>query len=263
MRISTIYDHASPLNLDDLFANYPTLTREVGGPTTTERYADISTAAVLRALASDGFGVHAVTVAGTRNAARQGFQKHSVRLRKTGYVGTRDGMPEVIMGNSHDGSSSWSFAAGYYRKVCSNGLHIMVATAKVAVRHVGKAAELDNVLNAVNAVASQFGDIDARVAAYQGRILSNYEIAEFEREALALRIGDDNATKAARVSPYVGMARRLEDAEPTLWNVFNRVQENIVRPVRGSGLRAIRSIDASATINRQLATMADRYLLAA
>lgn len=263
MRISTVYDHNSPLNLDDLLANYPTLSRDAGGPTTTERYADISTATVLRELSAQGFGVHSVTVAGTRKAERQGYQKHSLRLRRLDYVGKRDGMPEVIMRNSHDGSSAWSFEAGYYRKVCSNGLHIMVATAKVSLRHVGKQAELDNVLNAVHAVASQFGAIEARVDAYSARVMSRDEIAAFEQAAIALRIDANNVRKLNKTSPYVGMARRLEDEEPTLWNVFNRVQENLVRPVSGSGLRAIRSIDGSAVINRQLATLADQYLIAA
>lgn len=266
MRISTVYDHNSPLNLDDLLANYPTLSRDAGGPTTTDRYADISTATVLRELSAQGFGVHSVTVAGTRKAERQGYQKHALRLRRLDYVGKRDGMPEVIMRNSHDGSSSWSFEAGYYRKVCSNGLHIMVATAKVSLRHVGKQAELANVLGAVHAVASQFGAIEARVDAYSARVMSRDEIAAFEHAALQLRINDTGTAgekRARRASPFIGMARRFEDEQPTLWNVFNRVQENIIRPVSGSGMRAIRSIDGSAAINRQLATLADQYLIAA
>ena len=77
-----------------------------------------------------------------RKRATQGFQKHMLVFRHPNLmVEGKDGddvWPQIIMTNSHDGKNSFTFQAGMYRFVCSNGLVIADQEfGKMKIRHMG------------------------------------------------------------------------------------------------------------------------------
>jgi len=262
MRVNTIYDHANPLNIDDVFAAFPTLSRTHGAPSTGETYKHIPTADIVRDLTGNGFALHSVTVSRTRKADRIGYEKHMLRFRKIDATVTSDGAPEIVWTNSHDGSSSWKAFAGYIRFICSNGLIAGSILDAVTVRHSG-ANVSSKVIDGTYRVLDNLHMVTDRVDAYRAKQLSDDAIASFVETAQRIRLGDAfDARRDAGKLPTLDYVRRAEDAGSDLWSVFNRVQENVIRPMRGNRLRSITAIDANVKLNRQLFDAADALLAA-
>ena len=55
-----------------------------------------------------------------RDPGRRGYTKHMLRLRRNGEINGQH-VPEIILLNSHDGTSSYQMLPGYFRFVCQNG----------------------------------------------------------------------------------------------------------------------------------------------
>ena len=88
-----------------------------------------------------GWGVVDAKEVDIRAEAKKGFQKHLVVFRNPDMKIERDGdtvFPQILMTNSHNGTSSFQFETGIYRMICENGL--VIATEqfeKIKIRHMG------------------------------------------------------------------------------------------------------------------------------
>ena len=112
-----------PLSHQDLQKLTPSVLATGAHPRVTARYQFISTLDLIEGLESEGwFPVHA-SESRARIQDRDGFTKHLLRFRRLDgrvpLVG--DTVPEVVLLNSHDGSSAYQLHAGLFRMVCSNG----------------------------------------------------------------------------------------------------------------------------------------------
>src|SRR3546814_17431218 len=74
-----------------------------------------------------------------RNEDRREYTKHLIRLRHASQI-NGDEANEIILLNSHDGTSSYQMLAGQFRFVCSNGLVCGDTVADVRVPHKGDVA---------------------------------------------------------------------------------------------------------------------------
>ena len=63
-----------------------------------------------------------------------------LRLRRSGQL-TGHQVPEIILLNSHDGSSSYQMLPGLFRGVCTNGLVCGQSFGEVRVPHKGNVVE--------------------------------------------------------------------------------------------------------------------------
>ena len=79
------------------------------------RYTYIPTIEVLRGLRREGFEAFYVAQSRSRIEGKTEFTKHMVRLRHADQQHARDEAPEVILINSHDGTSSYQMLAGLFR----------------------------------------------------------------------------------------------------------------------------------------------------
>ena len=86
---------------------------------------------------STGFQPFTVTQTRVRNEDRRDFTKHMIRFRHAGQINARGEANEIILLNSHDGTSSYQMLAGMFRFVCSNGLVCGDTVADVRVPHKG------------------------------------------------------------------------------------------------------------------------------
>jgi hypothetical protein len=86
--------------------------------------------------------------------------------------------------------------------------------------------------------------------------LSEPEVGKFIRDAAALRWDDERKVNEAAWA--LGRKRRYEDGTNSLWQVFNRVQENIIRG--GYRVRRITSAAKDVEINRDLWNLAAGFL---
>ena len=80
-----------------------------------------------------------VTQTRVRHDDRRDYTKHMIRLRHASQINGREAN-EIILLNSHDGTSSYQMLAGMFRFVCSNGLVCGDTVANVRVPHKGDVA---------------------------------------------------------------------------------------------------------------------------
>jgi hypothetical protein len=128
------------ISKDQIRQQAPSIFTATSAPGTSEKYAHIPTDKIIDDMAALGWGVVDAKQVKARKGV--GFQKHLVVFRNNDIqITAEDGddvFPQILMTNSHNGSSSFQFRVGLYRLVCSNGL--VVATQEfenVKVRHMG------------------------------------------------------------------------------------------------------------------------------
>jgi hypothetical protein len=122
---------------DQLRRAVPSLFAERAHESRSEKYAYIPTVHVLSALRKEGFEVMAARQTRVRDAGHRNFTKHMLRLRHAD-LKVDDTFPEVILINSHDGSSAYQIMAGMFRLVCLNGMVVSDGRSEtVKVPHKG------------------------------------------------------------------------------------------------------------------------------
>jgi len=112
-------DH--PLSDDQIRTVAPSIFAETPHESRSQRYSYIPTAAVLAELRKEGFQPFMVCQTCVRHEDRRDYTKHMLRLRHASQIDGTEAN-EIILLNSHDGTSSYQMLAGMFRFVCQNGL---------------------------------------------------------------------------------------------------------------------------------------------
>jgi hypothetical protein len=248
------------LTADALRARVPAIYAPGAHERTSSSYTFVSTERVLDALGSVGF----VPVE-ARQAARARSPMHARHLirfrRRCETVALRDSVPELLLLNSHDGTSAYQLRVGLFRVLCTNGLVVSMGIFPVwRVMHRGDV--LQDVVCAALRISERFEQLAAAVERMEHTMLDAGQRLELAAHALALRFPNDAA--GAMQPSQVLVARRAQDVGNDLWRTFNVVQENILRGglVRRSAsnrltrTRGIRAIREDVRLNSALWEMA-------
>ena len=250
-----------PLSDDQIRRVAPSIFADAPHESRSERYSYIPTAAVLAELRKEGFQPFMVAQTRTRHADRRDFTKHMIRLRHASQINGAEAN-EIVLLNSHDGTSSYQMLAGMFRFVCSNGLVCGDTVADVRIPHKGDVA--GSVIEGAYEVLSGFERVKENREAMRAVTLDEGEAEVFARAALALKYDDPD--KPAPVSEsQILMPRRFDDRRPDLWSVFNRAQENLTKGGlsgrsangRRQRTRPVQGIDSDVRLNRALWLLAD------
>ncbi|HEL3254820.1 TPA: DUF945 domain-containing protein [Stenotrophomonas maltophilia] len=252
----------SPLSDEQIHRVAPSIFAEAPHESRSQRYAYIPTATVLTELRKEGFQPFMVTQTRTRHEDRRDYTKHMIRLRHASQINARGEANEIILLNSHDGTSSYQMLAGMFRFVCSNGLVCGDTVADVRVPHKGDVA--GQVIEGAYQVLHGFDRALESRESMQAITLDEGEAEVFARAALALKY-DDPDKPAPITESQILMPRRFDDRRPDLWSVFNRTQENLTQGgLRGRSAngrrqqtRPVQGIDQNIRLNRALWLLAD------
>lgn len=252
-------DH--PLSDDQIRTVAPSIYAENPHESRSERYSYIPTAAVLTELRKEGFQPFMVCQTRVRHEDRREFTKHMLRLRHESQINGAEAN-EIILLNSHDGSSSYQMLAGMLRFVCQNGLVCGDTFADVRVPHKGNVT--DHIIEGAYEVLHGFERVQDSRDSMRAITLDEGEAEVFARSALALKY--DGAGKALPITEnQILRPRRFDDNRSDLWSVFNRVQENLVKGGlssrasngRQQRTRPVQGIDQNVRLNRALWLLAD------
>lgn len=226
---------------------------------TSDRYAFIPTKRVLDVLGDHGW--LPVSVQETRaRSENRGFQKHLIRLAQQGsnqgLLTVGEERAEIVLVNSHNGTSAFNLMLGIYRCVCANQAVVGSSQQSHHVRHSGYADEL--VENAIRGITNSAEIILPRLEVLKSIPLSLPEQTIYAESALELI--KDKEEKFSLDPKALLQPRRYADQENDLWSTFNRVQENIMKGGirrydannRRTRTRAIRNIDKNIAVNRAL-----------
>ncbi|HHU0692543.1 DUF932 domain-containing protein [Stenotrophomonas acidaminiphila] len=252
----------SPLSDDQIHRVAPSIFAEAPHESRSQRYAYIPTATVLTELRKEGFQPFMVTQTRTRHEDRRDYTKHMIRLRHASQINARGEANEIILLNSHDGTSSYQMLAGMFRFVCSNGLVCGDTVADVRVPHKGDVA--GQVIEGAYQVLHGFDRALESRESMQAITLDEGEAEVFARAALSLKY-DDPDKPAPITESQILMPRRFDDRRPDLWSVFNRTQENLTKGGlhgrsangRRQQTRPVQGIDSDVRLNRALWMLAD------
>jgi hypothetical protein len=250
-----------PLDNDTIARYAPSVLASEAHESRGDRYAFIPTIQVLDGLRENGFQPFEVRQTRVRDTNKREHTKHIVRLRHPDAIGTKDEVPEIILLNSHDGSSSYQLLAGFFRFVCSNGLIAGDVLNDVRIRHTGNV--VDNVIEGSFRVLDNVEKATARIEQYKSTLISAPEADAFANAALQLRWEPGEAPVR---TDQILRARRWDDRSSDLWSVFNRTQENLLQGgLRGRGqtgrrttTRAVSGVNENVRLNRSLWTLADQ-----
>ena len=251
----------SPLSDDQIRRVAPSIFADAPHQSRSERYSYIPTAAVLTELRKEGFQPFMVTQTRVRDESKREHTKHLLRLRHASQINGAEAN-EIVLLNSHDGTSSYQMLAGMFRFVCSNGLVCGDTVADVRVPHKGDVA--GQVIEGAYQVLHGFDRALESRESMQAITLDEGEAEVFARAALSLKY-DDPDKPAPITESQILIARRFDDRRPDLWSVFNRTQENLTKGGlhgrsangRRQQTRPVQGIDSDIRLNRALWLLAD------
>jgi hypothetical protein len=240
----------------------PSIFADAAHESRSERYTYIPTAAVLTELRKEGFQPFMVTQTRVRDEGKREHTKHMIRLRHASQINGAEAN-EIVLLNSHDGTSSYQMLAGMFRFVCSNGLVCGDTVADVRVPHKGDVAS--SVIEGAFEVLSGFERVKESRDAMRTITLDEGEAEVFARSALALKYDPTDNKPAPITESQILMPRRFDDRRPDLWSVFNRTQENLTKGGlhgrsangRRQQTRPVQGIDSDIRLNRALWLLAD------
>lgn len=254
---------------EQIITRCPSVFAEAKHDSRSDRYTYLPTQNLLAGLRNEGFFPVEVRQGGSRDVLKRGFTKHMIRLRRdlTSLRQVGDSVPEVVLLNSHDGTSSYQLMLGWFRLICLNGM-VVADNDKVSngikVGHRGDI--LGEVIEASYRVINEAEETIPMIEDMTRLQLTAPEQIAFATAARELRIDDEDAVLPPE---RVIRARRQADVGNDLWRVFNRAQENLVRggisyDTRNSDghrvrrhVREAKSIDGNIKLNRALWTLAD------
>ncbi len=249
-----------PLSDEEIRRVAPSVFADDKHDSRSGRYTHIPTIEVLNGLRKEGFEPFMACQARVRDQSRLGYAKHMLRLRHASRIES-DEANEIVLVNSHDGTSSYQMLAGVFCFVCQNGIIVGDTVDDLRVSHRGDV--VGQVIEGAYRILDDFERVDDSRASMKSLELSSGERQAFARAAMQLRWEDP--IKAPVTEDQILSPRRAEDLSGNLWTTFNVVQENLVRGgLRGrnrQGKRAttrpIQGIDGNVALNRALWTLAE------
>lgn len=140
------------------------------------------------------------------------------------------GRLQITMLNSHDTSRRLQLRAGIFRLVCANGLVAGASFASVNLTHLN--STMAGVDDAISKVIESTKKVEKLIGQMAKRQLTGKQQLKFAESAMTVRYGDESKWKI-KPAQLLGV-RRPEDDDASLWVVFNRIQENVLR----GGLRS-------------------------
>ena len=255
------------IELDQLRHIAPSVFAEQAHASRSTAYSYIPTSELLTRLGREGFRPYAVMQGGSRDEEKRGFTKHLLRLRhdsqELAVGGTHN---EIILLNSHDGTSSYRLMAGVFRLVCGNGMVVAQSMIDdIRVPHKGDIGGL--VIDGCCQLMEKLPEVSESVHEMSTLHLTAGEQRAFATAALVARYDDQPAPITA---DQVLTIRRHEDTAPTIWNTLNTAQESLIRggigyvqrDERGRRIaqrrtREVGGIDQNTHINRALWALAE------
>ena len=257
----------SPLDDSQIMRVAPSIFAHEAHDSRSERYVYIPTIDVLNGLRAEGFQPFQVVQSRCRLPGKSEFTKHMIRMRREGTIHAPQAN-EIILLNSHDGTSSYQLLAGVFRFVCQNGMVCGDILQDIRIGHRGNARDIqDDVIEGAYTVLSNFGAVDEAREVMQQQRLTHGEQLAFAEAALHLRFDDEGGTKKAPITPdQMLQLHRREDQGDSVWQTFNVIQENAIHGgLRGrtannhrTRTRPVTGIAQDVKLNQALWILAER-----
>ena len=242
----------------------PSVFTKTGSSNVSEKYSHIPTERVMDDMSALGWNV--VDAKEIKARKNQGFQKHMIVFANPEIVISGvDGdtvFPRILLTNSHDGKNAFTFKAGLFRLVCSNGLVIADEQfGEMKIRHMGY--DFEALQKLITDMVEKLPLTVESMNQFKNKQLSEEQKQKFALEALGLRFDTEN--KTFNVQDFLTPTRK-EDEGSDLWSVFNLVQEKLVNGMfdyrstsKTRKARRIKNFQQDVALNTDLYKLALQY----
>lgn len=249
---------------DVLQAKHGCLRAESERENLSEQYRFYSTSNVIKLLKDRDYFISDVLKTSTRIENKREFEKYIVRFQSLENE-LRSDRSEIVLINSHDGSSALQLRAGYFRLVCSNGS--IDSAPPIRILHKGQQA---NLAELVDLSIQETKKTEQKVLLFENTQVREDQMIEFANSALrdCVEAKYDDLARKDLLSIH-----RSHDRGSDAWTRFNVVQENLLNGYfrvlyeeeRGfKGYRKskkIKSVDRIVEVNTKLWDLAEKHLL--
>jgi hypothetical protein len=240
------------IDLNDINTKYqykvktPSIFNTMPKNSTSNRYQPFNTLQAINVLADYGYMPTQIRQKySLKNASENDkFQQHVVRFAHKDQDLTAPEYNEIIIYNSYDGESSLKSYRGYYRFCCSNNFVIGDGVEDV-IKHfkhntnsfenflkstidgIQKTNEIIDRLKNTSFDDDQIFDLSKNILSNRWEYVENekFERDEFTNELIEKAYFDDVTIKS------LNKPRRSEDVGNSAWLQFNRIQENMTKPL--------------------------------
>lgn len=222
-----------------VFANEPQ-------PGASARYQFVRTIDVIETMRSEGWEVIKVSQSAAKEPGAQEYVKHLVRLMHRDYIDGRlhvgDFVPTIGLTNSHNRTSAFELMAALDVLACNNGLMLPSAQyGRLRVLHNDPHMQ-EHILDGTDLVREVHENHALPNIERMKQIeLSPSQALQFATGATLLKWGEKKPDHAE----HLLTVRRAEDDGNSLWQVFQRVQENAMKGGYTAKDRAGRNITAA------------------
>ncbi len=256
---------ARPLTNAELFTQAPSIFASEPIEGVSDRYNFVPTHSILDTFRKEGYYPIMAGESKVRNQENFGYQKHIIQFRSMDNLLRPESNTEyadIVLTNSHNRTSSFVLDLAYWRIVCEN----MLVVPSHSFQHhsiIHSGFQDHKIGTAINEVVSFMPAMEEKIELFKSITLSPAEQRSLAKAAIDIRFDTDihNISEEELLQIH-----RVEDEEPTLFNIFNRVQESIINGgIRGHNKltgknitsKALTSIDTRLKLNKELWSVTD------
>lgn len=236
----------------------------------SKKYSFIPTYQVIEDMEKLGWLVSSAKSMRSKDAIQRKHGKHLVTFFNPDIVikdanGAIEAYPQCVLVNNSRGWGKLQFEVGVFRLVCSNGMIIKSEDfGSFNLRHLGYSFE--ELKELMTKVVNSLPDVVQKINTYSNRMMTADEMKAFAAKALQARFGEEKVVDDSEINQIL-QATRKEDEGSSLWVVFNRTQEALVRggfmmttkAGKEKKVRAIKNMMADLDLNKKLWEVAETF----
>lgn len=248
------------LTKEQIIAKAPSIYSDEPIDSVSSRYKFVPTYKIIPTLKEAGFYPILVGQSKSRSEEDKLYTKHILQFRHISHLMQPDEDEEyldIVITSSHNTKSSFSIDLAIVRTICQNTLYTPSERfIHHKIRHTGFTTQ--KVKDAIEEIKSAMPKIKDEIKRFKNISLTPIEEKSLAQTALNIRF--DKETHHVNVDQFLKVSREA-DSQNSLWVVYNRVQEAMIR----GGLKGInritgkkftskpvQAIDASLKLNKRL-----------
>jgi hypothetical protein len=215
------------ISQEEILRNAPAVLETTFRANLSHRYTHIPTSELIKDMEDLGWVAVRAQQQNSRDENKRIHKKHLVTFRNPKIkVESKEGddiFPQILIINSHDGSSSFQFRVGIFRLVCSNGLVIATEDfGKTSLRHSGYSFE--ELKKIVFNLTKDIPNTIQMLNKLNKIELDEEKQKEFVEQAIKIRFGEKSI---GYDSEELLRTMRSHDEGNTIWKILNKVQEHL------------------------------------
>jgi hypothetical protein len=260
------------LSRNEIYKRAPQVyTKEPMNSKVSKKYTFIPTYQIIEDMKTLGWEVCQAVTMKTSDANQKKYGKHMIKffnpaISIQGEDGQPDAYPQILVINNHRGWGRFRFEVGIFRLVCSNGLVVKDKDmGSFVMRHLGYSfAELQEL---VGKAVQALPNVVKKINFMESTIMTGPQMTKFATEALKLRMGKDTSPSDSELAELLRPYRK-EDEGNSIWRVFNRVQEKLIKggftmannAKKERKVRSINNMLKDVELNQQLWSLTDELV---